>query len=69
MIYTAKIKTIFPILNLSESRINGIDKLIEDLSKHSSKIELPIKHFGNAKLKFQFSDKIEINDFDLLVMR
>lgn len=64
MIYTAKIKTIFPILNLSESRINGIDKLIDDFSRHSNKIELPIKHFGNAKLKFQFSDKIEINDFD-----
>lgn len=64
MIYNAKIKTIIPLLNVSECRTNGLDKLIIDLENNSDKIELPIKHFGNAKLRFNFSDKISRNDFD-----
>jgi hypothetical protein len=64
MIYNAKIKTIIPLLNVAESRTNGLDRLIIDLEKNSNKIELPIKHFGNAKLRFNFSDKILRNDFD-----
>jgi hypothetical protein len=64
MIYNAKIKTIIPLLNLPESRANGLERLIEDLENNSNKIELPIKHFGNAKLTFDFTDKISRNDFD-----
>ena len=63
MIYKAKIKTIFPLLNLSESKENGLDKLILDLEQNSNKIKLPIEHFGEATLKFSFSEKAQPNDF------
>lgn len=63
MIYKAKIKAIFPLLNLAESKENGLDKLILDLEQNSGKINLPIEHFGKAKLNFSFSEAVEPNDF------
>ena len=63
MIYKAKIKTIFPLLNLSESKENGLDKLILDLKQNSGKIKLPIEHFGEATLEFSFSEGVQPNDF------
>lgn len=63
MIYKAKIRTIFPLLNLTESKENGLNELILDLEQNSDKIKLPIEHFGEAKLKFSFSEVAQPNDF------
>lgn len=63
MIYKAKIKTIFPLLNLAESKANGLDNLILDLEQNSGMINLPIEYFGEAPLKFNFSKLAKPNDF------
>jgi hypothetical protein len=64
IIYTYEIKTIFPFRNLEECYNNGLVDLIAEMETLNAKINLPIQHFGEVPMSFQFLKNVESDDFE-----